>query len=160
MVNRPSLLSVFVQLPGCTTYEGLDVAGTHVFHLKDAIIAKFKQMEGRKADELQLVKLEGNSRTPLGPMLKLTGSGRSLLDPTHTLSEAGVRLFDRVIVELAAAATGVFCCMSCFLYAGSLRDASEPVHSPPVSCVLSQQPRLQLPVKDHLTFSRSTRTPP
>ena len=64
-------------------------AGGHVYEIKKAFIAKFKQVEGVKADELQLFKLEGSS----------ISSRRTLLDPTATLAEAGIHACTKLVVE-------------------------------------------------------------
>jgi hypothetical protein len=84
------LITLLIQLPGCTTLEVLDTAGLYVGHIKNAVITEFKQLEGLKADQLQLFKLGGDgSRTPL--------------DPANTLSEAGIVVGTKLVVELTAA---------------------------------------------------------
>ncbi len=83
------LIALFLRLPGCTTSEGLDFAGSFVYQIKDASIAKFKQLEGMKADELQLFKIDGGIRTLLGP--------------TQSLSEAGVVACTSLAMELTFA---------------------------------------------------------
>ena len=52
----------------------------------DAAIVKFRQLEGIKADEIMLFKLDGGVRT--------------LLDPVQTLGEAGIQAGAELAVEV------------------------------------------------------------
>lgn len=61
-----------------------------MYHLKKAIIAEFKQLEGIKVDQLQL--------------LRRDGSRSYMLAPTQTLSEAGVFACTELVVQLTASA--------------------------------------------------------
>lgn len=64
--------------------------GLYVGQVTDAIIAKYMQLEGIKADQVQLSKLgdDGSSSIPL--------------KPTQTLSEAGIIASTRLAVELTS----------------------------------------------------------
>ena len=73
-LRRP--ITLYIQLPGYTNFEGIDFNGVRVHHLKDAIIAKFKLDVAPQL--LQLFKLHDDG-------------SRTLLDPMQTLSEAGLR---------------------------------------------------------------------
>lgn len=82
-----------ILLPGKSTamllrspYENVQYVGD----LIKTVIAEFKRLEGFKADELQLFKIDGSSRT--------------LLTALQTLSEAGVNAGTTLSVELAEAA--------------------------------------------------------
>jgi hypothetical protein len=85
-------ISLFIQLPGRGTFEVIDTTGPRVGHLKDAVITKFKLLEGFKADQLQLFRLDGN------------GIVGTLLDSTKTLSEAAVFAGTRLVVEFTPVA--------------------------------------------------------
>lgn len=89
-VRRPDPLCI--RLPGFSTavllrpqWESMEYVGD----LVEAIISRFKKLEGFKTDELQLFKLDGTSRT--------------LLDATQTLSDAGVGAGTTLSVELVVA---------------------------------------------------------
>jgi hypothetical protein len=82
---------VSVKLQGCKDAELLRVPieGTkYVGEVIDAAIAKFKLLEGIKADEVQLFKQDGGVRT--------------LLDPTQTLGEAGIIAGTALVVDVAS----------------------------------------------------------
>lgn len=89
VVRGPSI-QLFVQLPGGGIgYEGIDFTGSHVFHIKDAILAKFTILfKDLDPSALHLFKLDGSSRT--------------LLDPSQTLSEAHVDSNARLVVEIVS----------------------------------------------------------
>ena len=78
--------------------------------IKDAIIAKFKQLENAKADQLQLFKLDGSNDTQLEPVQTLSEvgiqTGTMLLvkaaEPVQTLSELGIRTGTTLLVKAAA----------------------------------------------------------
>jgi hypothetical protein len=76
------LIALFIQLPGSTTLEGLDFAGSFVYQIMDDINAKFNRLK-------------------LGD----DGTGRTPLLPTQTLSEAGIVLGTKLVVELTAVIT-------------------------------------------------------
>lgn len=81
---------VLVRLSPGSPFEVIDTSGPRVGHIKNALIAEFKQLEGMKADEIKLFKLDGNIRT--------------LLDPAQTLHGAGVEADTELEVERTAAA--------------------------------------------------------
>jgi hypothetical protein len=80
--SRP--ISLFILLPGSVIYEGIDFSGPLVYHLKDAIIAKFRL--DAAPQKLHLFKLDGSFRT--------------LLNPVHTLTDAGVNMHSKLVVEI------------------------------------------------------------
>jgi hypothetical protein len=88
-VASQASIPLFIQLPGSSTNEGLDFSNTHVYHIKDAIIAKFKLLQF--APQQLLLFLLGDAH-----------SSRVLLDPSLTLSEACIRSGSRLAVELSA----------------------------------------------------------
>ena len=82
-------ITLFIQLPGSTSFEGMDFTGARVYNIKDAIIAKFKL--NATPQQVLLFKLDGSgSRTPL--------------DPTYTLADAGLVADTRLAVEVKVAA--------------------------------------------------------
>lgn len=85
-------ITLFLQLNASGSFEIIDTAGPLVGHVKKAIIAEFKQLDGIKVDELQLFKLDSGSRTPL--------------DPAQTLSDAGIHSGTKLVVVVTAAAHG------------------------------------------------------
>ena len=81
------VITLLVRLSPAGPFEVLDTTGPRVGHVKDAIIAKFKQLEDAKADQLVLYLLDGSSsRTPL--------------DPSLTLAEAGIHDGTKLAVEI------------------------------------------------------------
>ena len=69
------MITLLVRLSASGPFEVLDTTGPLVGHVKDAIIAKFKVLEGIQADQLQLYKLDGSSCTMLDPAQTLHGAG-------------------------------------------------------------------------------------
>ncbi len=79
-----------IQLPGVMMPQLLLTEGQYVGQVIDAIIAKFKDLEGIKADQVQLFNLDGSSQTPL--------------NPTHLLSAAGLVTGTSLVVKLTVTA--------------------------------------------------------
>jgi hypothetical protein len=81
-------ISLFLQLPGSTTFEVVDTTGPLVGHLKKAIIAEFKLDTPQQ--HLLLFKLgDRGNRTPL--------------EPRQTLIEAGILAGAKLEVEISVA---------------------------------------------------------
>lgn len=82
-------IPLFIQLPGRNTTVLLRAPCENVQYVGDLIkaaIAEFSRLNGFKAEELLLFKIDGSSRT--------------LLDGRQTLSEAGVNAGTTLSVEL------------------------------------------------------------
>lgn len=79
---------MFFRLPDSSTCEGMDFVGSHVYHIKKAIIAKFKL--DATPQQLRLFKLGDIGGTPL--------------NPEHTLSKAGITADTKLEVEVTAKA--------------------------------------------------------
>jgi len=77
-----------IQLPGILMPQGLHVEGKFVWEVIDAILAKFKQLEGIKPDQVRLFKLGDDD------------SSRTLLDSTKTLGEAGIHSGTKLAVVI------------------------------------------------------------
>jgi hypothetical protein len=93
----PSGLPLIIQLPGSSESRVLRVRhDAFVDDVIDAILSKFKALEGYKLDQLELFKLSDD------------GSGLIRLEPSHKLKDAGLLTTGeqehKLVVELKAAA--------------------------------------------------------
>lgn len=85
-LHGPRTITLLVQLPGSGSCEVIDSAGPRIGHVKDELIVKYDQLQGIKADQLQLFTLD-----------------RIFLDPGLTFIEAGIHTGTTLVVELTTA---------------------------------------------------------